>query len=226
MGKQLVAWQGISVEVPEDWTLGDIGAGERSGYLRLDDRDMPRLEVKWEHAPRGSDPELVVRRFLNMLKRGRKGQRAEEVRRGLPLIPEREERKTLCFLWRGNFKGYGAAWFCRECKRAVIAQVLGRADERGLEELAKEVLSSLRDHPEGEETVWSVYGLTVVVPSDWRLLGFRFLTGYLNLKFGRGKDTVTVHRWAMAEHLLSEGDLFDFLLQRGSKSLRKVNLEG
>jgi len=81
MGKQLVAWQGISVEVPEDWTLGAIGAGERSGYLRLDDRDMPRLEVKWEHAPRGSDPELVVRRFLNMLKRGRKGQRAEEVRR-------------------------------------------------------------------------------------------------------------------------------------------------
>lgn len=225
MRKQLVAWQEISAEVPENWTVGAISAGERSGYLRLDDREMPRLEVKWEYAPKGSDPDLVVKRFLNMLKKGKKGQKAEEVRRGFPLIPEREERKTLCFSWSGNFKGYGVAWFCRECRRAVMAQVLGKADQHGLQELAKEVLSSLRDHPDGDENVWSIYGLTVTVPSDWRLRGFRFLTGYINLKFGKGGQSVTIHRWAMAEYLLSEKDLHDFLMERGAKSLRKVELK-
>ncbi len=221
--RQVIAWQGIRVVVPSHWTIGAIGGDEKSGYLRVDDRVMPRFEVKWEQALKGSDPDKVVSDFLKLLRKGRKGEKAEEVRKGIPLLPERDGVKMTCFSWRGTYRGYGVAWFCRECKRAVIAQVMGKAGT-GLRELAQEVLASLEDHPKGDMVPWSVYGLYFEMPKEWRLSEFKFLTGYVMMKFAKGEEKVTVHRWAMADYLLSGGSLSDFLRERGSKSLRKSKL--
>ena len=61
-----VGWQGISLHVPEEWNIGGIGGTRDDGYLRLQDADLARVEIKWAQAEgfkvadRGTIPANIV----------------------------------------------------------------------------------------------------------------------------------------------------------------------
>ena len=45
-------WAGIQLEIPTTWELSGLSGDQKTGYLRLDDAEMPRLELKWAHTRR------------------------------------------------------------------------------------------------------------------------------------------------------------------------------
>ena len=47
MDWNLFGWAGIQLEIPTTWEISGISGDEKNGYLRLDDAEMPRLELKW-----------------------------------------------------------------------------------------------------------------------------------------------------------------------------------
>lgn len=203
------------METPSEWSVGAVNGDRASGYLRVDDAEMPRLEIRWEPA-RGEEPiDRVVNRYLSTLikKSGRKTP-AVKVRRGLSLLKPKPQHETdgqtvECFHWR--FEGdepvqaYGLLWRCETCGRIVFVQVLGRAGET-IQPVAARVLNSLRDHPADDTAVWAVYGMRIEVPVAYTLKSHQFLTGRIVLRFSDGHADLEIERLSLAEmHLEDRG---------------------
>ena len=103
------------------------------------------------------------------------------------------------FTWQGKQAGYGVAWYCKACSRVVIAQVLGRPDEKHLEDRAVQVLATLDDHPKGDWTTWALYDLHTEVPNDFEQAGVSLRAGLTELTFKRDTEKIVVARWGMAQ---------------------------
>ncbi|MGB9596817.1 MAG: hypothetical protein ACPL7B_11095, partial [Candidatus Poribacteria bacterium] len=40
-------WQGITMEIPSNWELSALSGDYDNGYIRMDDENSPRMELKW-----------------------------------------------------------------------------------------------------------------------------------------------------------------------------------
>ena len=198
-------WQGIRGEVPEDWNLGAIGGERKAGYVRLDDEDMPRLELKWQKPEGGIDLDKILDTYLRDLqKRSRKRKATFNISRGVKILSRRQKRnKDLRgYTFTGEFEAHGVIWHCRTCGRVVIAQVLG-TEESNLGPLAVRVLGSLEDHASDHWDLWAAYGMAFRLPDNFELTKQKLMTGQLELNFTRHKiEKLSLARWALAEVLL------------------------
>ena len=232
--KQLTpaGWQGITVEIPNDWHISAISGDRKGGYMRFDDEMMPRLEVKW--ASEGSFVNLdeVVSKYLDDLQKGRKKEGAGEVKvdRKAKLLSKRKRRKQglKCFRWEAKeAQGFGAAWTCRDCGRTMIAQVMCERDGRkdAEEEFAAAVLLGIEDHPKGDWLLWSAYGMDCRIPGDFELSGQKLMAGLIQHEFGKETEKLTIARWGMANVALKKRTLESWLGSEMGKSFRKHKAE-
>jgi hypothetical protein len=205
-----IGWQGIFARVPSEWKLGAVGGDGKSGYLRVDDERMPRLQVKW-----------TAGRINLERKREEYAKRLETGKRRRPsgIVVDREARvlsarskpkKDLAsFAWRGGQCGVGMLWNCETCGRGLIAQV-SWLQEENLHELAREVLTSLDDHGEGGWRTWALDGLAFLAPDGYELGKWKWLTGYLEFNFLQGRRRLKVARWGMVPQLLGQASLTEW----------------
>lgn len=216
---QVIGWQGLSVVVPEDWTVGAVEGDHREGYLRVDGPDFPRLEVRWSEAGK-TDLDKTVQRYLQQLTRT-KSQVPVETDDQTRFISRRKVGKDQIrpFLWRGENAGYGVGWICK-CGRLVLAQVLGDRDEPGLEALAVEILSHLEDHARQGWNLWSLYDLSTELPEGFQLTKTQLRAGLTELTFDRKPERVVTARWGMAETALRGTTLRSWAVTRLWKALR------
>lgn len=210
-----VGWHHLYLEIPEDWGIGAVSGDEKTGYIRLDDAEMPRVEMRWEPA-RGQEPiDKVVERYLdNLTKKGRKKAPPVKVRRDLDLIKDDrllEDRAVEGFHWRIDgeeaVQAYGILWRCEVCARIVFLQILGRAGE-STRTLATGILNTLRDHPEADTAIWAMYGMQFEIPVSYALKSHSFLTGQIKLTFTGESSEIELERLSLAEMHL-EGRSFD-----------------
>lgn len=210
-----VGWHGLSFQTPEGWNIGTVSGDATTGYLRLDDVEMPRVEARWEPA-KGNEPvgQVVDRYLASLTKRGRKKSTRMKVRRNLDLLNMADDgsgRAVECFHWRSEgeepLQAYGLLWRCPTCSRSVFIQVMARAGETILP-VATRLLNSLQDHPAGETATWAMYGLSVQVPVTYTLKEHQFLTGRILLRFAGGGSEIEVERLSLADILL-RGRTFD-----------------
>ena len=202
----VTGWHHLSFERPEDWSIGAVTGDHSSGYLRLDDTEMPRFELRWERT-RGREPvDQVVSRYLKNItgKAGKKGPPVK-VRRDLGLIKAESalaDRTVEGFHWRTEgpdpLQAYGCLWMCETCGRTVFAQVLGRGGESMMTR-ASRLLNTLDDHARGDNATWAVYGLHIELPSDYALVQHSFLTGRIELTFQLGSARLELVRMSLAE---------------------------
>ena len=206
-----IGWHHLYLEIPEDWGIGAVSGDASTGYLRLDDAEMPRIELRWEPA-RGKEPiDKVVERYLdNLTKKGRKKAPQIKVRRDLKLIKNEhllENRAIEGFHWRIDgdepIQAYGILWRCEVCSRIVFLQILGRAGESTMT-LATRILNSLQDHPEGDTVVWAMYGMHFEVPIAYTLKSHSFLTGQIKLNFTDESSEIELERLSLAEMHLKD----------------------
>ncbi len=219
---QDVAWGGIRVKVPPSWTPGALSAGDE-GYLRLDDDTGPRLEMKWARAKGFVDVDRIVNRFLRRIGRQR-GQNAHvDERADLPVRFGKERTSVRFFHWRADTEGWGAAWLCRECSKAVIVQVTGRPG--AVRDEAAAVISSIRDHPDGPWVPWAIYDFRCEMPQDFELIRQELKAGLFELEFERRQERVYIARWGMADVALRKASLEEFLRARAKRRWRDYDVK-
>lgn len=193
----LLGWQGATITIPENWNLAQFKGTHATGQMRIDDEDAPRLEIRWE-TPRGDiDIEKSIDKLMTSLARDAKKRGENFERQEKPLVVaksrKRKERVTN-FGWIGDAssmaaQSWGVSWQCPDCKRVVVAHILGRGDEKPerVRELAGRVLESLECHGEGGWLTWSVFDMNVEIPDAFRLERAKLVTGRLELDWVRGE---------------------------------------
>jgi hypothetical protein len=219
-----VGWQKLSLQAPADWHIGALGGDVREGYLRLDDGEMPRMEIKW-HTTEGYTAvrDVVTRYLAELKKKAEKQKRKIKAKRDTRLLSRRRKRKASleCFSWSEDQVAHGAAWYCDRCNRVVIAQVIGTPEEK-LQPLAAEVLGSLNDHPANKWALWAAYDLECYVPEDFELTDQKLMAGLMELSFTRELEKAAVSRWGMANVMLRDTSLLDWAKREIAPRYRRL----
>lgn len=219
----VIGWQGYTVTVPEDWTIGAIGGDHLEGYLRIDGTDMPRCEIKWFGERGPVNISEVIEKYLNDLQKKRRRRSPEvEVKRDTRLLGRRRGGRSQleCFSWESDGRAHGAGWQCAKCGRTTIVQVLGSADE-DLDDLATDIMLSITDHPQDGWVTWSTYGLQCEIPEDFRLAGQKLMAGLIELDFAMESERISVMRWGMADVLLAHEGLTEWSKKELSNRLKQ-----
>lgn len=222
----LSGWQGVTVEAPENWNIGAISGDAKTGYVRYDDDEAPRLEIKWASGSGFVDLDKVVGKYLAELQKGRSKNAPEiKVDHDIKLVSKRKRKKSglRCFHWQAEASGYGAAWVCKDCGRTMIAQVVATEgeDPEAARELAANILLSIEDHPPDEWTLWSAYGFSFRARNDFALAGQRLMAGLIELEFEKETESIKVARWGMANVALSKKTLQEWVGAEMAKTLRR-----
>jgi ribosomal protein L37AE/L43A len=166
----------------------------------------------------------LERMFQETAKQAKKAKAAFET----SIKPERregpnDERVAMNFSWTGAGRGQGKIWYCSHCHRVVIAQVVGLArDQSAIAAIASQLFASLHDHSEDGYDLWALYDLQIEIPSDFRLLEQKLLSGYLSLTFGRSGEKVILDRWGLANMTLKKFKLEEWFQNNAAVRLKKL----
>lgn len=228
---RLFGWQGFTIHTPAHWDLTGFSGTESAGYFRVDDSEEQAVEIKWatEKAKAKKEPNVEERLdgfFKALHQAARKKRLKLDTRQTEPVRGvERPERNALGFTWVGDRKAIGCVWYCRNCRRVVIAQVLGETSgPRGLTGVAERVLGSLRCHSENPDFhVWSLYDLHTEVPSHYALTGQQLMNVYLRLSFAHKASRLSVEQWGLA-NIARKNTYLDVWLSLNTKAeMREAN---
>jgi hypothetical protein len=230
--KHWLGWQGFTCTLPADWNLASFGGTHQQGTLRVDDGDGPRVELRWETPERDVDLEKSIADFTARLQRNaKKKKQAFQVANHPHIVAASRKNKAqlVNFGWTGDndeplaAHGWGTAWRCPECKRVVVAHLIGRAREkhRIAQQLAAEIFSSLECHGQGGWQAWSVFGLSAEIPLEFALARAKFQTGRLEIEWERPvpqgprgwlarPERLNLRRFAAANVVLERESLADW----------------
>ena len=177
-------WAGIQLEIPTTWEISGLSGDQKTGYLRLDDAEMPRLELKWAHTRRKKpDLHATLDEYFKLIRKTYKKGAELSFRRNVNLIKEDEffeGRNVLGFSWKGNIRANGLIFHTG--KRITIVQVMGRLKENWRPTVLR-IFQSIVDHGDAPLTLWSAYGLKLGVPKEYKLERQKLLSGYLLFAF-------------------------------------------
>ena len=182
-------WAGIQLEIPTAWELSGLSGDQKTGYLRLDDADMPRLELKW--APtRRKKPDLhaTLDEYFKLVRKNYKKGAELSFRRNVNFIkdPEFFEGRTILgFSWKGSIRANGLIFHTGN--RITIVQVMGRLKENWRPTVLR-IFQSIVDDGNAAQTLWSAYGLKLGVPREYKLERQKLLSGYLLFAFVAKKE--------------------------------------
>jgi hypothetical protein len=202
-GTELACWNGVGARVPRGWGIVAVSGDSREGYLRVDGPAGEAVEVRWKKARRRPDLEKVAEEYLRQVqKHGRR--RKIEYQAAVEKGSRRGEEgpSDLRFRWQAERKGAGRLFYCRDCRRTVIAQV-SCPEHMDIDWQADAILDTVADHgPDPEMVRWGVYGLEFSVPAGFRLVRSRLMSGFMSMNFRGRPGRVIVERWGLADTLL------------------------
>lgn len=201
-----MGWQGFTLSVPEGWEISGFSGSYDEGYFRVDDGREMGLEIRWATEPKKRkkplDLEVRTEAYLASLGRAAKKKRLDftSEHHALPPGVQREGREGFGFSWTGDRKAYGALWLCQTTRRVVIAQVLGdKSGRKGLATIADQLLSSIENQDtEPGWRLWSLFDLTLSLPSRFQLTSQQLMNVYLRLTLSDGTERLSVEQWAVA----------------------------
>lgn len=212
-------WQGIEFDAPADWNLGRIEGDRTSGYLRLDDEEIVRLEAKWAVVKKGRydlDRELE-RQVKELEKNARKAKIEIAIHRKVKLV-RLDGRDWECFTWRGDYDACNLLTCCHSCGRVILLRALFRPHEPA-REISRRIFESLADHQEDCCDLWNVFGLTLRIPASFLLKRCSLKTGDIRLAFSRHKEELEAARISLAQYQLRESRLDHWFERYGRQDL-------
>ena len=234
---QEIGWQGISMDVPADWSVTGFGGDNRSGSLRVDagtgeSKTAPvGLEARWmqhKKPPTSSEVEQRLTQLLNAVEKTAKRDKIEARTSSGPRASDNEDRPIqFAFRWKADRSASGRIWYCAACGRVVIAQVYGHGGPRFLDQAAN-ILDSIGCH--GSEIgwrKWALYGLDTAAPATYVLTGQQVMNIYLQLSFRENgpDETLSIEQWGLANVQLKGAYLDEWFEVKAGSSLAHVKLE-
>ncbi len=214
-GQQFFGWMGLTFFAPENWDLVIAKGNRFDGYLRFEEDGLTRCEIQWTLVSAGRVVlDEQVEHYLKSLEQMLQKQgKPVTIRKNIHIVSRRQvKRNVRDFMWESNTVGYGMMWFCEECRRALVAQVVGYEHEP-VKEWAKQVFLSLSDHPDGDWETWSVYGLKFEAPKGWSMAKSEIMPGKIRFTFKLGEYELSVGRYGPASVLLKDKKLEDFAVE-------------
>lgn len=206
-------WQGITFDAPEEWNLGKVTGDAGTGYLRLDDLEVVRVEVEWRPLKGGlpsgtSGVSHIVDKYVDRLgAKAKKAEHALHVDRNVHFLEDGAlpDKDIETFTWDADYRAINLAWRCKTCNRIGLVRVFSKLNE-DVSEAARRLMRSLRDHAEEGKRVWAVYGLICTIPEDFRLEEQFLRSGHIRLSFKRGKEELHVERIGPASLVLKDAE--------------------
>jgi hypothetical protein len=217
-------WQGINMEIPSTWELSALSGDYDNGYIRMDDENAPRMELKWSKSKeKKPDLQKILDEYFKGMRK-RLGQSADDlkIKRNIELIKNEEffkDRDVVFYNWKTEVRANGAIWYCKECKRIVVIQLMGYLKETMLTDTIR-ILESVHDHPKGQVNLWSAYQLSVEVPRRYQLDKRKLMSGYLMFSFIDGSRTLSVERFGLADVILRNADIQSWFRSYYAKQIR------
>jgi hypothetical protein len=225
---KLFGWHGITCRIPEDWDLVSLNGTQRSGYFAFDDERTRRLEIKYQQARRWGQPALektLEFYFDSVRKKLKKGTEFEvdydAKLTGLELIPEDVDYRS--YGWTSELIARGIIRLCGKCRRVVIAQCLSRPNRLSVREMS-DVLVSIGCHAEDEHSTWAVFDFSVGVPDRLMLESNNLRAGLISLTFSGRKERLVIDRIGMANAVLKQTAMDDYIERIHYKKLRRRRL--
>jgi len=203
-----LAWQGVEAEVPADWELSRANRDAKEGQLAAHDEDgVPRFALQWKVPKKEVDLERTFEDYEKRVRKRLKG--TLSVQDDAHLVSKRKlgKKQLRTFIIEGSEEiSYGALWYCKECGKAVLAQVFAKPGEN-LRPVAERVLGSIKDHPDDEWLHFATYGLDFYVPGEFELAEAKLLSAQVTFRFEHKEEKLTLVRWGLAKMMLARGDL-------------------
>lgn len=218
-------WQGITMEVPPNWELSALSGDYDNGYIRMDDESSSRMELKWSKTKeKKPDLQKILDEYFKGMKK-RLGASADglKIKRNIELVKNEDffrNRDVVFYSWKTDVRANGAIWFCRECKRVVVIQLMGYLKENILSDTLR-IFESVHDHPEGQVNLWSAYNLSVEIPRRYQLDKRKLMSGYISFSFIDGSRILNVERYGLADVILKDADIGSWFRSYHAKDLRK-----
>ena len=226
-GQQFIGWMGLTFTVPENWDLVHARGNRFDGYLRFEEDGVLRCEIQWTLVSAGRVVlDEQVEHYLKSLEQMlRKQGKPVTIRKNIHIVSRRQvKRNVRDFMWESGTIGYGMMWFCEECRRALVAQVVGYEHEP-VKEWARQIFLSLSDHAEGEWEVWSLYGLKFEAPVGWQMSKSEIVPGKIRFSFRLGDYELSVGRYGPASVLLKGKKLEEFAIEAlGKETVERFNI--
>lgn len=226
---QHIAWQGISFLVPSDWHVVQLHIAQNEGYMRMDDSEMVRLELRWLVMPIGrainlrEQAETYLSRISKELKKRGKSLK-QSIDTKLVGRHQVKGRDVVTFSWANDYIGEGMIWWCEKCNKLLMVQVIGSRGEK-LREVARKVFVNISDHSSDEWHEWVLFGLNFKVHSSMRLCGHKVESGFVRLHFKRGdEESLEVARWSAANLILKGTTLDRWAAQALKEHLRRFEI--
>jgi len=206
--------------VPVPWSLSKVEGTEQTGYLRLDDDEMPRLELRWSPSPgKKVGLDTVTDNYLKQARKAARKYRCPfEVQFKTKRFPAKG-REVRYLTLKSDYPSHIIISRCKECGRVVLARILHQPGEQ-IGSTVASVFGSLSDHGRQGERVWSVFDLGFRLPESLRLASSTFRVGRIALAFRRGSERLVVERHNFARELLRGADLKQWLVRTLRKELR------
>jgi hypothetical protein len=233
----VIGWRGVSLRVPEDWTLTKVSNEGATGYLKADSLEGSFVQIKWsEKKGMVSVPDSFDRYVQDLQKAAKKNRRHIDIRTKPKALAgvHRTVDAPITYSWqeqgqgdtetrrRGDAgvapsprrpvassqKALGLMYHCGECRRLVIAEVVASADaDLGL---AAPILASIREHGEAGWNTWGVHGLTAEVPNSFQLERHTLVTGHVMLRFRSRSRLLVLQQWGLANIALKGTDIAEW----------------
>jgi hypothetical protein len=195
----VIGWRGVSLRVPEEWTLSKVSSEGASGYLRADSLEGPFVQVRWSEKKGLVSVADAFDTYVRDLQKTAKKQRREIEFKLKPRVlagVHKSADAPLTYSWSSDQKALGLIYHCGECHRMVIAEVVGpREADLGV---APAILASIREHGEGGWNTWGVHGLTAQLPQEFQLEKHTLVTGYVMLRFRSRSRLLILQQWGLA----------------------------
>lgn len=215
----LIGWQGLVLEVPELWEPHSLSGTRAQGTLQVDDGDAIRLRCSWKELRRPPDLLAEADAYLDKLQKETRKKKVDFAAKRDIRLPLPPQRVATCFSWRAEALVYAMLAYCQDCRRLSSLYVFGQPGQ-AVEREARSVFATYRCHGEDDRELWSVFGLSCVLPSGWRLTKSELRAGQVGLSFSRGKEELALARVAMAESILRRKKFVRWAEEYYGKELR------
>ncbi len=194
----IFAWEGFSLEHPDDWAPVSISGGRKEGYLRLGSSGRLALQVRWKSAADAANLNQKLDNYLDRLRSD-----AKKAKQTFRADADAEAQGVATYKYSGSAYGRGAIFFSERAQRVFFLELTSSKND-SLLPVFRQIFSSFSA---GERERWAVLGIDLTLPNVLKVERKEFLSGKTTLALKGTGVTVEAQRWGFAEELVRKHGL-------------------
>jgi len=177
LGFGSIGWQGLELQVPEDWNFSVESGSRQQGFMKLAS-SLSSFELKWAKMEKKKkfSLESIVDKLIQKLQKSDKNLKL--LKRG---SSEVSGHNALYFHFESEYKGYGTAWYCEKDEKVFLGLFTFKPEYKEPRLTFNRCLGSLKCHIQDDWNTWTLFGFSFKAPSKFDLKERKFLVGHTTM---------------------------------------------